>query len=167
MWKLAESSPPYLCKTKCPWKNFTWSGNPTGAPSRQTSFLRNLWRTGHARPGIASPPGSSTRSCPTYGRFQHLRVTVSLNPLGRRRLLLLSDAWSQESLWDWIPFSRSSYSTPGQLSNLGFATPHFLHAPTENFEDQGRALIVAIPKREKPLGDPKSYSLIPLFICPL
>ena len=35
---------------------------------------------GHTGPGIASPPGSSTSSCPTNGRFQHLRVIVSLNP---------------------------------------------------------------------------------------
>jgi len=60
------------------------------------------------RDHITSPPGWSTRSFPTYGRFQHLRVIESLNPLGRRSLLLPSDAWSQESLRDWIPFSQSS-----------------------------------------------------------
>ena len=43
-------------------------------------------------------------------------------PLGRRSLLLPTDAWSQESLGDWIPSSRSLYSRPGRLSNLGFAT---------------------------------------------
>jgi len=42
--------------------------------------------------------------------------------LGRRSLLMPSDAWSQDNLRDWIPSSRSSYSTPGRLSNLGFAT---------------------------------------------
>ena len=39
------------------------------APSRQIPSLRNWWRTGHTRPATASPPGLSTRSCPTYGRF--------------------------------------------------------------------------------------------------
>jgi len=27
-----ESSPPYLWKTKCPGKNFRWSGNPSQQP---------------------------------------------------------------------------------------------------------------------------------------
>jgi len=45
------------------------------------------------RLATASPPGSSTNSCPTYGRFQHLRVTVSPNLSGQKSfLLLLSDA---------------------------------------------------------------------------
>ena len=44
------------------------------------------------------------------------------NPLGRKSLLLPSDAWNQESLQDWIPSCWSSYSTPGQLSNLACAT---------------------------------------------
>jgi len=35
---------------------------------------------GNRELGIASPPGSSTRSCPTHGRLQHQKVTVSLNP---------------------------------------------------------------------------------------
>jgi len=61
-------------------------------------------------------------SCLTYGRLQHPSVTVSLNPLGRRSLLLLSDACNQESIRDWTPSSQSSYSTAGQLSNVGFAT---------------------------------------------
>jgi len=92
------------------------------APSRKLPSPHKSWRTGHTGQWIACPPGWSTRSCPTYGRFQHLRVTVSLNPLGSRSLMLPSDAWSQEYLRDWIPSSRSSYSTPGRLSNLGFAT---------------------------------------------
>ena len=61
---------------------------------------RNSWRTGHTWPAGASPPGSSTRSYPTYGRCQHLKVTVSPSPSGRKSLLLPSGAWSQESLRD-------------------------------------------------------------------
>jgi len=95
---------------------------PACAPSRQIPAPRNWWRTGHTRLATASPPGSSTSSYPTYGRFQHLRVTVSPNPSGRRSFLLPSDGWSQERLRDWTPSSRSLYSTPGRLSNLGFAT---------------------------------------------
>jgi len=68
------------------------------APSRQTPSPRNSWRTGHTGQVTECPTGWSTKICPTYGKFQHLRVIVSLNPLGRRKLLLPSDAWSQESL---------------------------------------------------------------------
>ena len=75
----------------------------TSAPSRQIPSPRNSWRTGHTGPWTESSPGWLTRSCPAYGRFQHLRVAVHLNPLGRRSLLLPSDAWNQEGLRDWIP----------------------------------------------------------------
>ena len=76
------------------------------APSQQIPSPHNSWRTGHTRPAAASPPGSSINRCPTYWRFQHLRITVSPNPSGRKSLLLPSDAWSQESLRNWIPSSR-------------------------------------------------------------
>ena len=94
---------------------------PACAPSRQIPSPRNSCRTRHKRLAAVSPPGSSTSSCPTYGRFQHLIVTVSPNTLYQRSLLLPSDVWSHESLRDWISFSRSLYSTLGRLSNLGFA----------------------------------------------
>jgi len=41
---------------------------------------------------------SSTSSCPTYGRSQHLRDTVSLSLLGQQSLLPPSGAWGHE---DW------------------------------------------------------------------
>jgi len=88
--------------------------------------VHNSWRTEHT--ATASPPGSSTSSCSTYGRFQHLRVTVSPNLSGQKSLLLLpSDTWSQESLRDWIPSSRSL-----SLKSLFLRLPHFLRAPTQN-----------------------------------
>jgi len=78
-------------------------------------------------------------------------------PLGRRSLLLPSDAWRQESLRNWIPSSRSLYSKPGRLSNLGFVTSSLLACTNSKFQRiWRRALVVAIPKPEKPLGDPKS-----------
>jgi len=61
-------------------------------PSRQNPPPHSLWKTGNTGPRATSIPSSSTSSCPTYGRFQHLRVTVSLNPLDQRSLLLASDA---------------------------------------------------------------------------
>jgi len=93
----------------------------TCATSRQNPSSRNLWGTRRTRPRIASPPSSSTRSCPTGGKFLHLRVTVSVNPFDRRSLLP-SDAWNKESLLDWISSFQSLYSTPRRLSNLGFET---------------------------------------------
>ena len=107
------------------------------APSRQIPSPRNSWRTGHTRPAAASPQGSSTNSCPAYGRFQNLRVTVSLNPSSRKSLLLPSDAWSQESLRDWIPSSRSFYSTPGRLSNLGSSTSSIPACANSKFQRSG------------------------------
>ena len=42
--------------------------------------------------------------------------------------------------------------------------PHFLHAPTQNSKDLEKSTnIVAIPKPEKPLGDPKRYRPISLL----
>jgi len=43
------------------------------APSQRTPSIRNLWTTGDTRLWSTSPPGSSTSSCQSYGRFQHLR----------------------------------------------------------------------------------------------
>jgi len=36
--------------------------------------------------GTANQPGSSTRSCPTYGRSEHLKETVSLPRLRKPTL---------------------------------------------------------------------------------
>ena len=61
-------------------------------PVSANSITSQLVKNGAYRTTGASPPGSSTRTCPTSGRFLNLRVTVSLNPLDRRSLLLPSDA---------------------------------------------------------------------------
>jgi len=102
--------------------------------SRKIPLPHNSWITGHTGLGIANVPGSSTRSCPTCARFQHLTVTVSLEPLDWRNVLLPSDAWSQESPLDWFPCSRSLYSTPGRLSNLGFMTSSLPACTTSKFQ---------------------------------
>ena len=107
------------------------------APSRQTPSPRNSWRTGHTGPGSASLPGSSTSSCLTSGTFQHLRGAISRNPLGQRSLLLPSGARSQESLRDWIPSSRSLYSTPGRLWNHGFAISSIPVCSNSKFQRSG------------------------------
>ena len=98
--------------------------------ARQIPLPRNSWRTRHTRPGMASPPGSSTRSYPTYGRFQNRTVTVSLNPLGQK-------SWSQENLLDKIPSSESFNTTLGQLSNLNFTTSSFPACSKSKFRRSG------------------------------
>ena len=129
------------------------------ALSRQTPSRHNSWRTEHTGLGIASLPGSSTTSCPTCGRFLHLRVIASLNFSYQRSLLLPSDAWSQESLRDCIP--SSGVYTPRRVVNFQYVDklraisvsrdpnwpprvdskilvlrlPHFLHTPTQNSKD--------------------------------
>ena len=107
------------------------------APSRQIPSSRNLWRTGHTRLGTASLPGLSARSCPVYGRSQHQRVTASLTLLGQRSLLPPSGAWGQENLRVWVSFSWTSYSTPGWLSNLGFAISSLLACANSKFQMSG------------------------------
>jgi len=44
--------------------------------------------------------------------------------------------------------------------------PPFLHAPTQNSKIWRRALVVAIPKPDEPLGDPKSYRPVSLLCVP-
>ena len=132
------------------------------AQSRKTPSPRNLRRTGHTGPGIVKSTRLVNKELSDF--FQHLRATVSLNPLGRRTLLLPSDARSQESLQDWIPFFRSSYSTPSRLSNLDFVTSSLRACANSKFPKiWRRALIVAIRKPEKSLGDPNSYRPISLL----
>ena len=112
-------------------------------------------RTQDRRP---RPPSSSTSSYSTYGRFQHLRITVSPHPSGFRpkelaaalrclkpgkspgldaifrELMLL--AWSALNSW----FCDFLNSCMRQLK-----IPMIWR----------RALIAAIPKPEKPIGGPK------------
>ena len=81
-----KSARPYTAPLPEPRWGLTLAGlNPrfTSAPSRQIPSPRNSWGTSHTGQGTESPPGWSTRSCPTYGRFQHMKVTVFLNSLGR------------------------------------------------------------------------------------
>jgi len=63
-----------------------------------------------------------------------------------------------------IPSSRNLYSTPDRLSNLGFATSCMRQLKIPRISR--RALIVAIPKPEKPMGGPMSYRPISLLCVP-
>ena len=46
-------------------------------------------------------------------------------------------ALKNTGLWDWIPSSRSSYSTLGRLSNLGFATSSVPACANSKFQSSG------------------------------
>ena len=115
------------------------------------------------RVGSASPLGSLTRNCPAYGRSEHLRETVSLALSGHLTFLSPSGAWSQESLRVRILSSRSLCSTPDRLSNLGFAISS-LPACAKIWR---RAVIFAIPKPGKAIGEPKEPSPYISSACPL
>jgi len=106
------------------------------APSRQTPSPRNSWRMGNTSLGPASPPGSSTGSCPICWRFQHLRVTISLDggacccpqtPEARKVF--------------GIGFHLPGISTPHGAGSLILVLrlPHFLHAPTKTSKDLGKS----------------------------
>ena len=108
--------------------------------------------------------------CHLYcGRFQHLRVKVSLNPLGRRRLLA-AVLRRQKPKVSGIGLHLPGVYTPRRVGSqlLVLWVPHFLHAPTQNSKVWRRAFIIAIPKSEKPLAsekplDPKTYRPISLL----
>jgi len=108
---------------------------PACDPSRQFPSPRNWRRMGHTRLATASPSGSSTRSCPTYGRFQHLRVTVSLNFSGWKSLLLPQTPEARKI--SGIGLHLPGVYTPHQvgIQILVPRLPQFLHAPTQNFKD--------------------------------
>ena len=84
--------------------------------------------------GGANPPDLSTRICLTCGRFQDVRDAVSLTFSGQKSFLPPSCAWSQVSLRVLIPSSWSLHSTPGRLSNRGFAIFSFLACAISKFQ---------------------------------
>ena len=124
-------------------------------------FNKPLVYNNLTRVKAASLLGSSTRSCPTYGRSENLRETVSLALSGQRSLLPLSGSWNQESLQVRILSSWSSCSTPVQPSNLGFA----ISALPACAKILRRALIVAIPKAEKSLRIQRDIARYLFCVC--
>ena len=124
-------------------------------------------KKGHTRPGIASPPGWSTNSCPTYGRFQHQRVTVSPNPLGRTSLLTALRRLKPEKSPGLDSIFSEFMLHAGSALKSWFCD--FLSSCMRQLKIPKilrRALIVAIPKPENPLGNPKSYRPISLLCVP-
>ena len=95
-WEEAVNSINFSHSSHKAWKTINKFIGRSGHSFRQwhlpaNSITSQLVKNGAHRTGITSSPGSSTSSCPTYGRFQHLSVIVSLNPLGQRSLLLPSN----------------------------------------------------------------------------
>ena len=122
---------------------------------------------GHTKRGTASLQGSSTRKWPIYGRSQHLRVTATLALLA-----------------GWQPFHASracNHLKPRKSPKFDLIFREFILYTGSALKSWlydfftscmwqlkipwicRRALIVVIPKLEKPLRDPKSY----YPVCPL
>jgi len=139
---------------------------PVSANSIASQLVLN-WRTGHTGPGTESPPSSSTRSCPTNGRFK--------TPEGHS----ISEPFRPEELAAALRRLKSG-KTPGLNSIFPEFILHARWALKSWFCDfltscmrqlklskiWRRALIVAIPEPEKPLADPKSYRPIFLLCVP-
>jgi len=100
------------------------------ARSRKSPWPRNLCNTGNIRSGTTSPPGSSTRSCSTYGRSQHLIVTVSRTLYATLRRLRPGNSLGSEF---HPPGVYCPCRVRSQILVLGF--PHFTHAPTQISKD--------------------------------
>ena len=109
------------------------------APSQQTPSPRNSWRTGHTRMGAASPPGSSTSTCPTDG---------SPNIWGKQCLCLFQargaccrhqapEAREVSGIGLHLPGVYTPSRVGSQILVLRF--PHFLHAPTQNHQDMEKS----------------------------
>jgi len=114
-WEEAVNSIDFLHSSRKAWSTTNKLTSRSGCSSRlcpisTNSIASQLVKNGTQKTG-------RRESCPTYGRSQHLREKVSVAVLGQSSLLPPSGAWSQESLWDWILFSRCLYSTPSRLSN--------------------------------------------------
>ena len=136
-WEEAVNSIEFSHSTRKAWRTINKLTGRSGSsfyqcPVSANSIASQLVKNGAHRTGDRKSTRLVNKEQSDQWRSQHLKVAISLNLLGRRNLLLPSDAWSQESLRDWIPSSRSSYSTLGRLSNLGFATFSVPHAPTQN-----------------------------------
>ena len=143
-------------------------------PSRQTPSPRNSWRTSHTGPGIASPTGSSTRSCPTNGRFQHLRVTVSLNPLGfRPEELAAAPRRLKTGKSPWLDsiFAEDGVYTQCWVSSqiLFLWLPQFSSClrQLKNSKDLEKSTNSCDPSARKTIGGPKQLLTHISAVCPL
>jgi len=136
-------------------------------PVLANSIASQLVKNGSHRTGIASLPGWSTRSCPTYGRSQHLRVTVSLNPLGGGACCCpqTPEARKVSGIRLHLPGVLTPRRVGPQISVLRL--PQFLHAPTQNSKDLEKSTNSCDPYARKVIGGPKELlSHIPA-VCPL
>jgi len=103
------------------------------APSRQTTSPRNSQERGTQGRGRDSTR-LNNKQLPHLGKIP---TTVCLNPLGRRGLLLPFRRLKQGKTPQLDSISRSLYSTPGQLSNLGFATSSLPACANSKFQRSG------------------------------
>jgi len=136
----------------------------TCAPSHQTPPPHSLWRAGHTKLGAATPPGSSTRRCPPYGRFQHLKETaetVSL-ALSGQRSLQTPEARKVAGVGLHLPEVYTLRRVGSQILVLRFL--QFLLA-TQNSKDLEKSTNCCDPKSRKAIGGPKELSPHTPSVC--
>jgi len=151
-WEEAVNSIDFSHSSRRVWRSINKLTGRSGRSFRQYTWQipspRNSWRTGHTRTGIVSPPGWPTRSCSTYGRLQHLRATVSTAALRRLKpgkFPALDSIFPEFMLHTWSAL-KSWFCDFVSSCMRQLKIPKIWR----------RALIVVIPKPEKPLGSQRA-----------
>jgi len=114
-WEEAVDSIDFSHSSRKAWSTFNIFTGRSGRSSRLCSVSANFIASqlvksgGHTRLGAVSPLSPSTSSCPTYGRSQHLRETVSLALSGQRSFLWPSGAWGQKVCICWRPSNHACW----------------------------------------------------------
>ena len=137
----------------------------TCAPSHQTPPPHSLWRAGHTRLGAASPPGSSIRRCPPYGRFQNLKETVETVSLALSGQRSLQTPGARKVFG--VGLHLPGVYTPRRVSSqtLVYDFFNFLLA-TQNSKDLEKNTNRCDPKSRKAIGGAKNLSPHTPSVCP-
>jgi len=142
-----------------------WTLLPPVPPLGNLHRLTTREERGTQFPGITSPRDWSTRSCSTNGRFHHLRLTVFSDPFRPEEITAaLKRLKPRKSPRFHLPGVHTPRRVGSQILFWDFLTSCMRQLKIPKIWK--RALIVAIPKPEKPLGDPKTYHPISLLCVP-
>ena len=149
-WEEAVHSIDFSHSSRKAWRNINKLTGRSGGSTRVCSASaipspHKWWRTGHTRLATASSPDSSTNSCPTYGRFHHLRVTVSPYISGRKVCCCPQTLEARKV--SGIGFHLPGVYTPRRVGSqiLVLRFPQFPHAPTQNSKDLEKSTCSCVP----------------------
>jgi len=136
------------------------------ARSQETPSPHNSWKW-DTRLGAASPLGSSTRSCPTCGRSDHLRETVYLFLSGQGTSWRLHAPKIRKVFGSgfYLPGVYTPRRVGSQILLLQF--PHFLLVPTQNSKDMEKSTNSCDPNAWKTIRGPKELSPHISSLCSL